>query len=68
MDKYENYIEILDNDIIELLSDNISNTNEFINYKNFKVFELGGYNIYDKLYSNLDSKIYDLELKHPLQN
>ena len=60
MDKYENHIELLDNDIIELLS---LRQKYLLNSKNFKVFELGGYNIYDKLYSNLDSKIYDLELK-----
>ena len=61
MNKYENFIESLDIDIIELLS---LRQTYLLNSKNFKVFELGGYNIYDKLCSNLDSKIYDLELNN----
>jgi chorismate mutase len=61
MEKYESFIELLDINIIELLS---LRQKYLLNSKNFKVFELGGYNIYDKLCSNLESKIYDLELKN----
>lgn len=60
MENYDIYIEKLDDEIIELLS---IRKKYLLNSKNFKVYELGGYNMYDSLSSNLDNKIYNIELK-----
>lgn len=63
MDKYENHIDKLDNEIIELLS---LRQKLLTNSKNFKVLELGGYNMKDNLISKLDYHIYLHELNNNL--
>jgi chorismate mutase len=60
MDKYNSFINQLDNDIIYFLS---IRQKYKLNSKNFKVYELGGYNTEDILISNLDNNIYINELK-----
>lgn len=59
MNNYETFINKLDEEIIELLS---VRQKYLLNSKNYKVFELGGYNISDRLSSNLDCKLYNIEL------
>ena len=59
MDLYNNFIKILDNDIIELLS---IRQQYKINSKNLKVLELGGYNkTIESPISNIDFHIYHYE-------
>ena len=60
MEKYNLYIDSLDKEIIKLLS---LRQKYKLNSKNFKVFELGGYNKEDILISNIDNNIYINELK-----
>ena len=60
MDKYNSFINQLDDDIIYFLS---IRQKYKLNSKNFKVYELGGYNTEDILISNLDNNIYINELK-----
>tara|TARA_Y100000389_G_C17438988_1_gene507392 strand:- start:1035 stop:1724 length:690 start_codon:yes stop_codon:yes gene_type:complete len=65
MDKYEIFIDKLDEELIELLS---IRQKYLLNSKNYKVFELGGYNMVDRLSSNLDCKLYNSELKYSESN
>lgn len=61
MNIYEDYLNRLDNEILELLT----LRKEFkINAKNFKVLELGGYNIEDTYISKLDDEIFKYESKN----
>tara|TARA_B100000401_G_C52663059_1_gene651058 strand:+ start:51 stop:728 length:678 start_codon:yes stop_codon:yes gene_type:complete len=60
MEKYDLFIDSLDSEIIKLLS---LRQKYKLNSKNFKVFELGGYNKEDILISNIDNSIYLNELK-----
>ena len=60
MEHYESFIDKLDKEIIKLLS---VRQKYKLNSKNFKVFELGGYNNEDILISNIDNNIYINELK-----
>jgi len=58
MEKYNLYIYNLDEEIIELLS---IRQELLTNSKNFKVLELGGYNMKDNFVSKLDYNIYKYE-------
>jgi hypothetical protein len=61
MNIYEDYLNKLDNEILELLT----LRKEFkINAKNFKVLELGGHNIEDIYISKLDNEIFNYEYKN----
>ena len=60
MESYNSFINYLDNEIIKLLA---IRQKYKVNSKNFKVFELGGYNKEDTLISNIDNNIYINELK-----
>jgi len=64
MDKLNLYIYNLDEKIIELLSIR----QEFMtNSKNFKVLELGGYNMKDNFISKLDHNIFNYEVKNGIK-
>jgi len=59
MDNYEEHLDKLDDEIIELLS---IRQDFKINCKNFKVLELGGHSLEDTFTSKLDNEIFNYEL------
>tara|TARA_Y100000768_G_scaffold358453_1_gene314286 strand:+ start:5178 stop:5870 length:693 start_codon:yes stop_codon:yes gene_type:complete len=59
MEFYDLYIKKLDTTILELLAQRKKHK---LNARNFKFFELGGYNVNDNFASNIDYKIYNFEL------
>tara|TARA_B100001564_G_scaffold359985_1_gene384374 strand:- start:1751 stop:2428 length:678 start_codon:yes stop_codon:yes gene_type:complete len=60
MEAYNSHISKLDNEIIELLS---IRQGLLINTKNFKVLELGGYNLKHTFVSKIDHNIFKYELQ-----
>ena len=60
MDTLNLHIYNLDDEIIELLS---IRQELLTNSKNFKVMELGGYNMKDNFISKLDHNIFNYEVK-----
>ena len=60
MEAYNSHISKLDNEIIELLS---IRQGLLINTKNFKVLELGGYNLKNTFVSKIDHNIFKYELQ-----
>ena len=61
METYESYLNKLDTEIIELLS---IRQEIKINCKNFKVLELGGYQLEDTFVSKLDNEIFNYEIEN----
>ena len=60
METYNSHISKLDNEIIELLS---IRQGLLTNSKNFKVLELGGYNLKNTFVSKIDHNIFKYELQ-----